>query len=136
MPSMTVEQFQDALDRFGSDLGDWPPDLAGRADTLLRASPEARRLRSEMAEVEALLACEPAPPAPSGLAARICAAAAAAAAPERPRPRPSLRDGLRWLLRPGLLWPAVLGGGLAAGMVMVPAPMPTVDIGTMFVIIF
>ena len=69
--SLTLEEFQELLDRFGSDLSVWPDPQ--RAAVCVETFPEAADLLRQAQAVEAGLA-QP-PKAPEGLADRIVAEA-------------------------------------------------------------
>ncbi len=105
---MTPLEFEQALDRWGTDLDDWPGDAATRARALLaEGAPAPRRSLEAATRVDVFLRelGNAADPVPAHLAARIVARA-----PERDR----LQRGLDWLT--GRRWrPAVLALVLAVG---------------------
>ena len=70
-PSMTVEDIEDALDRFGGDLARWPEDLRQEAETLLAEMPEAGELLREAQELDAALAPREAAPQAAGAASAL-----------------------------------------------------------------
>src|ERR1700754_3915414 len=67
---MNVTEFEDCLDRFGSDLSDWPSRDREAGQALLASSSEARHLLAEAALLADVLST-PAIRAPVGLADRI-----------------------------------------------------------------
>lgn len=74
--SLTVEGFQDLLDRFGGALESWPKPDRNAAEKLLAASPEARRLLDDAQALDAHLR-DGTPKAPPGLVDRILSASGA-----------------------------------------------------------
>lgn len=72
-------EFQDALDRFGADLGRWPAVERALGEALLRQEPSLAVLVAEARRLKTLLASTPPVRAPAGLADRIVALAAASA---------------------------------------------------------
>ncbi|PTW59334.1 hypothetical protein C8N35_10747 [Breoghania corrubedonensis] len=68
---MKLEEFEDRLDQFGPEIGAWPQDAAGAAETLLAESADARQLLDEARGLDRLFAATPAIKAPAGLADRI-----------------------------------------------------------------
>lgn len=76
---LTLDEFEDALDSFGSVLADWPDDLAAQAHSLLDSSAEARDALDLAKTLDGGLDALLSKPvqAPAGLAGRIVAAAAA-----------------------------------------------------------
>jgi hypothetical protein len=75
--SLTVEGFQDLLDRFGGTLDSWPKPDRTAAEELLAASPEARRRFDAAQALDAHLR-DGTPKAPPGLVDRILSASGAA----------------------------------------------------------
>ena len=73
--------FQDALDRFGADLGRWPAVERALGEALLRSDPSLGALVAEARRLKALVASAPPVRAPAGLADRIVRLAAASAPP-------------------------------------------------------
>ena len=68
--SISVEQFQELLDRLGEDLSAWPEELRNQALELLSTSEDARkRLAEAKATADELRATSP--KAPKGLVNRI-----------------------------------------------------------------
>jgi len=53
---MTYNQFEQALDRFGSDLDRWPPAMRAEAEALMAGNTRARQMLSEAARLDTLLA--------------------------------------------------------------------------------
>ena len=53
--SMTLQGFEDALDRYGADIDRWPVDLRAPGRALMEQHPEARRLLAESRQLEAAL---------------------------------------------------------------------------------
>lgn len=80
---MKLEEFEDALDRLGPDLGRWPGDLAARARVLVSDDPQAAKIYATHQALAAVLDLDPAPRLSAGLVGRIIAGAQAA------RPTPS-----------------------------------------------
>ncbi len=102
-------ELAEALDRWGSDLDDWPNSAASEARKLLESSPEAARLMQETATLEIELAQLREHRATPGLDERILA--------ELP-----VRDGIQrmvdWLT--GALWRPALAATipLALGFIL------------------
>jgi hypothetical protein len=67
--SLSIEDFQDLLDRLGGDTNAWPHPIRDYAENLLAQSLEARTLLAEACAVHAGL--KETVKAPSGLADRI-----------------------------------------------------------------
>ena len=64
---MTIDEFTDNLDRWGSNLGLWPESLRRAGTQLLRESAEARQAHGRAQQIDSLLATEHrAPPALQG----------------------------------------------------------------------
>ena len=53
---MKIEQLQQALDRYGGNLGRWPEPLRAEAGALIAGNPEAARLAAAAARLDGLLA--------------------------------------------------------------------------------
>ena len=53
---ISLQTFEDHLDRWGGALASWPAEARGEAERLLAGSAAARALHAEMVEVEAALA--------------------------------------------------------------------------------
>ena len=114
---MTIDELEQALDRWGADLGDWPATEAERARALLAIDAAARRKLDAARKVDDLLRGLRGHAAPAHLAGRIMALVRA---PDREADH--LEQMLRWLT--GRIWrPAMLAmlmvtagflGGLAA----------------------
>ncbi|MCR6632551.1 MAG: hypothetical protein NVV74_22290 [Magnetospirillum sp.] len=102
---MTLDQFADLLDRFGSRREDWPAAEGTKADRLLALSPEAEALLATARRVDALMrAGDPGGTIDSDAVARLSHSVLAKLPPMGTRRRP------RWqatLERLGL----VLGAG-------------------------
>lgn len=102
-------ELAEALDRWGSDLDDWPNSAASEARRLLQSSPEAARLMQEIAALEIELTQLREHRATPGLDERILA--------ELP-----VRDGIQrildWLT--GALWRPALAATipLALGFIL------------------
>lgn len=73
MGSLSIAEFESAMDRHGADLGRWPDALRSSAEALLEASDEARHLHALALQLDAALRAPP--KAPAGLADRIVLAA-------------------------------------------------------------
>ncbi|MCZ6888155.1 MAG: hypothetical protein O7H39_06635 [Gammaproteobacteria bacterium] len=87
---MNMEQFEDCLDKHGSDIGRWPRDLAVAAQRLLAGSELARTARGEARGMDRLLRDALQTYEPEGLKQRILAKVAAdAGAADAPNLRPS-----------------------------------------------
>jgi hypothetical protein len=78
---MRRQEFQDALDRFGDDLGRWPVADRVRAETLLRDDPASAVLLAEGRRMRVMLAASAPIRAPAGLADRIVGLARASSPP-------------------------------------------------------
>ena len=76
MQPASITAFEDALDRYGHQVHEWPEDLRRGAEALLESSPAARALLAEAVQLDAALDVAFAAPAlPAGLATRIAARA-------------------------------------------------------------
>jgi hypothetical protein len=71
---MSLTQFQDLVDRYGSEPGAWPDDRRLLAQSLLTQSPEARQILGEATALKDAMS-GPALTAPAGLRDRIIARA-------------------------------------------------------------
>jgi hypothetical protein len=120
---MNVTEFEDCLDRFGSDLSDWPGREREAGQALLAHSTEARYLLAESALLADALST-PAIRAPAGLADRIVLQAVKSkpitrpvVAVEKPTMWARLEDIFPLALRPSsaLVLPAVFALGLLVG---------------------
>lgn len=76
--SMTLDSFQDLVDRYGSQKGQWPSELRPDAEQILVDSAEARALLAEAQALENAFRTSPKVKAPRGLLDRICASVAEA----------------------------------------------------------
>ena len=74
---MNMEQFEDCLDKHGSDIGRWPEDLAVAAEQLLGGSELARTAHGEARGLDRLLRDALQTYEPEGLKQRILAKVAA-----------------------------------------------------------
>ena len=73
---MSIAAFEEALDRYGHQVQQWPEDLRGGAEELLETSAAARTLLAEAVALDAALGVAFAAPAvPAGLGTRIAARA-------------------------------------------------------------
>ncbi|SHM37825.1 hypothetical protein [Roseibium suaedae] len=68
---MSLEIFEDHLDRFGGTVGSWPERIRQHAETLLSTSEEARELLAEVNTMETYITRAAPLRAPAGLADRI-----------------------------------------------------------------
>lgn len=68
-------EFQELLDRFGSDIAAWPTSEQAAANALLAASPDAQQQLAAARRLDDAL--RNAPTAPAGLVDRIMAASGA-----------------------------------------------------------
>lgn len=89
---MDLREFEDLVDRFGDDIGRWPPERRAAAQAHAASSVKARALLRQAADLRRRFADEPRISAPADLAARILARAAAEP-PQAPPPGGRLR---RW----------------------------------------
>lgn len=110
---MTPLELEQALDRWGTDLDQWPEGEADRVRPLLAEDEEARRLLQSARAVDDFLAgLRPHTP-PDYLAGRIVARAAGDAAPDL------LEQVLGWLTarawRPALFALLLTGAGFLTG---------------------
>ncbi|WP_181313747.1 hypothetical protein [Phreatobacter cathodiphilus] len=95
--------FQDALDRFGADLGRWPAVERALGEALLREDPSLGVLVAEARRLKALVASAPPVRAPAGLADRIVSLATASAPPlPRVASPPTAAGSARERLTPAL----------------------------------
>ena len=67
---LSLDEFQDLLDRRGADCAAWPDDIRPRAAALLDRTPEARQALASAAALRARFA-DSEPKAPPGLLDRI-----------------------------------------------------------------
>lgn len=81
---MDLAEFEDLVDRFGDDIGRWPPERRAAAQAYLATSDAARALLRQAAGVRQMFETAPRPMAPPDLAARILARAAAEPPPAAP----------------------------------------------------
>lgn len=115
--AMTLDAFDDALLRYGSDLTRWPDDKRRRAEQLLAADAGARDLlAAEQAMTATAAAALDVPMAPAQVAARVATAVAA-------RRERSL---VRWLHNP---FPIVAGAAAALALGAVVALLTPVAAG-------
>jgi hypothetical protein len=73
-PVVTVDEFQNLVDRHGDNIDEWPDEIRPAALALLSQSVDARRCLDEARALRQHLQ-ETAPKAPAGLTDRILAAA-------------------------------------------------------------
>jgi hypothetical protein len=85
---ITLETFQDLVDRLGADAERWPAAERAEAEALLEASEPARRILEEARALKMALS-GPAVTAPAGLKQRILDAAF----DEKPVPKAKERRG-------------------------------------------
>nr|WP_321454733.1 hypothetical protein [uncultured Cohaesibacter sp.] len=69
--SMSIEQFEELLDHYGSDLDRWPTESKADALALLSVSDEAQNSLRFMQGISKLAKASPAPKAPASLVNRI-----------------------------------------------------------------
>ena len=126
---LSLQDFEDFLDRWGDDVASWPQPARRDAQALLAHDPRAGTLLAEARRIRELLAAQPAPRARPELAARILAAAAASphSPPQIAEPDPSRLVGLvlwlpRFWLRPVLVLPLCFALGLLVGVHSVSGP--------------
>lgn len=79
---MTLSDFQECVDRLGTDLSRWAPEVAISARVLLGQSARARQLLREGDEFNALFRATTPVKAPSGLVDRIMSRAMADGQPD------------------------------------------------------
>lgn len=122
---LSLQDFEDLLDRWGDDVASWPQPARLDAQALMAQDPRAVTLLAEVRRMRELLATPPAPRARPELAARILAAAAASPqSPPQPRiaePDPPRLVGLvvwlpRFWLQPVLVLPLCFALGLLFGI--------------------
>jgi len=125
---MDVREFEDCLDRFGSDLPDWPPREREAGEALLAHSDEARDLLAESILLADALST-PLIRAPAGLADRIVletvkspTTARPILAVEKPPLWARLLDVFPLALRPSpaMILPACFALGLLVGFFSSP----------------
>lgn len=120
---MSMDRFADALDRYGSDIANWPTAARDFAQTLVAQSSEAAQLLHQSAALDALIkAHDPALTISPHSAARVSRAVLSRIAAES-EPAPGLRQRLAslvdwWGGMPRYAAPLALGLalGLAFGL--------------------
>jgi hypothetical protein len=119
---MDERRLQDALDRYGPDLAQWPERPRRQAQALLRRSPEARRRLDRAARLERALEQTLQPGrAPEGLAARIAAVPETGAHTLDAGAPPVRLRRLAWVLPAATAASLLLGVALGASGVLAPA---------------
>lgn len=118
---LSLDHFQELLDRWGDDLATWPPKWRIAARDLLANSDEARQRLEVARQLRRVIATPKAVRAPVDLSARILAAAAQQA-PAFPSPTIASPDTALWgllgrWLRTGVVMPACFVVGLMVGVV-------------------
>ncbi|WP_319498435.1 hypothetical protein [uncultured Cohaesibacter sp.] len=68
---MSIERFEELLDRYGADLENWPQDEASAARELMLGSDLARKKFQFVLSIIKLAGSAPAPKAPASLVDRI-----------------------------------------------------------------
>ena len=111
---MRIDQLQDALDRYGGDLGRWPTSVKIEAEALLARDPEAARTAAAAVRLDALLAEAVDPlPVDAGFIGRVIAGVSSGARHDvalHPTPRCSAGSGAVTV--------ALLVTGYAVGLAM------------------
>lgn len=77
---VTIGEFQELLDRLGSDIAAWPDPERTAANSLLAASSDAQQLLTAARKLDSALSITP--PAPAGLVDRIMVASGAKRPPK------------------------------------------------------
>lgn len=72
---LSIEAFQELLDRYGGNLACWPAAVSEAAETLLARSPDARKRLEDARRLDTALGSRT--HAPAGLVDRIIAASGA-----------------------------------------------------------
>jgi hypothetical protein len=115
--AMTLDAFDDALLRYGSDVTRWPDDKRRRAEQLLAADAGARDLlAAEQAMTATAAAALDVPMAPAQVAARVATAVAARRE----------RSFTRWLLNP---FPIAAGAAAAIALGVAVALLTPISAG-------
>lgn len=73
---MTIDEFQDLVDRCGERKEDWPVELREEALRFLESSPAAQAIIADAADLRTMFAAQPVERAPQDMAARIVTLAA------------------------------------------------------------
>lgn len=68
---MTIDEFQDLVDRCGERPEDWPAEIRDEAVAFLESSQTAKAVVAGAADLRAMFAAQPAERAPQDMAARI-----------------------------------------------------------------
>lgn len=121
---MTFDDFEDALDQYGSDLAGWPDALAAPARRLLEQSSQAQQALAAARQMDQGLDAMFARPvvAPAGLADRIVAGASKAPTPAAVLKFPAKiapRSMATRPTRPPASWHPDRAGMIAAAMLVV-----------------
>ena len=135
---MLLQDFEDAIDEYGTDLKDWPEGLRVAALALMERSAEARQFLEDEIRLDAALTASVSRPvaAPAGLADRIAlkafeASPAPVTAKIAARPRVSVfEQAMSWARTQfsdvGLRYAAILlfcfAGGVATSQLLTDTP--------------
>ena len=111
---MEARAFDDHLHRFGGDLNRWPAELAAEADALLAISPEARRAKAGMDELEQWLRAGSRKASNQDAAGDVSTTAAVAMRQRQLGPARPARRAATW----GATWGAAAAAALALGVLV------------------
>ena len=89
--TITQQEFQDILDRFGADAAQWPADRRAAAEALVARSDEARHMLDVARALQQALS-GPAAKAPTGLKERILKATEKTDGDDTDAPGPEGKD--------------------------------------------
>jgi hypothetical protein len=137
---MRIEQLQEALDRYGGDLGRWPASARAEAEALLARDPEAARMAGDAVRLNALLAEAVQPlPVDAGFIGRVIAGVSSGGhrdVPLHPTPRLAAWAGAATVAllvtgyAVGLAMPQSQGEDVFAGLVFGDSSASDVDSGS------
>jgi hypothetical protein len=137
---MRIDQLQEALDRYGGDLGRWPTSVKIEAEALLARDPEAARTAAAAVRLDALLAEAVEPlPVDASFIGRIIADAGSGARHDvalHPTPRLAAWAGAATVAllvtgyAVGLAMPQSQGEDVFAGLVFGDSSASDVDSGS------
>lgn len=119
-PLLSLDAFEDGLDRYGADFSCWPGDLRAEAERLAAHSSAAKAALADAVLVDDFLASRSEAGSQSDLVDRIMARQRALAPAGVPNRHAGLRHRWPSVLGPTLLCVACVLFGAAAGFMIVP----------------